>query len=91
MQYEEIECIGGRLNVILVKDTATNELFVKKVLKEYDVSIYRYLKDNPIAHMPRIEGIYEGDNYLVIVERGTHEELLALNGYYRKLNDMQQL
>lgn len=68
MQYEEIESIGGRLNVILVKDTATNELFVKKVLKEYDVSIYRYLKDNPIAHMPRIEGIYEGDNYLVIVE-----------------------
>ena len=26
-----------------------------------------------------------------IVERGTHEELLSLNGYYRKLNDMQQL
>jgi ABC-type multidrug transport system fused ATPase/permease subunit len=26
-----------------------------------------------------------------IVEQGTHEELLALNGYYKKLNDMQQL
>ncbi len=26
-----------------------------------------------------------------IVERGKHDELIALNGYYRRLNDMQQL
>ena len=31
--------------------------------------------------------LYEGE----IVERGTHDELIALNGYYKKLNDMQSL
>ncbi len=31
--------------------------------------------------------IHEGE----IVERGTHEQLLAIDGYYKKLNDMQSL
>ena len=31
--------------------------------------------------------LYEGE----IVERGKHEELLAKNGYYKRLNDMQSL
>jgi subfamily B ATP-binding cassette protein MsbA len=26
-----------------------------------------------------------------IVERGTHEQLLAFDGYYKHLNDMQSL
>jgi subfamily B ATP-binding cassette protein MsbA len=26
-----------------------------------------------------------------IVERGTHDELLSFDGYYKKLNDMQSL
>jgi subfamily B ATP-binding cassette protein MsbA len=26
-----------------------------------------------------------------IVERGTHEELLTIDGYYKKLNDMQKV
>lgn len=31
--------------------------------------------------------IHEGE----IVERGTHDQLLAIDGYYKKLNDMQSL
>jgi subfamily B ATP-binding cassette protein MsbA len=26
-----------------------------------------------------------------IVERGTHDELISLNGFYKKLHDMQTL
>ena len=47
-----------------------------------------------IAH--RLSTIKNADEICVmhegkIVERGKHEELLAMNGYYKRLNDMQAL
>ena len=47
-----------------------------------------------IAH--RLSTIKNADEIIVmheghIVERGRHEELIALGGYYKKLNDMQAL
>lgn len=79
-QYEEVECIGDRGNVILVRDRETQTLYVKKILTFYDYDIYQFLKDHPIEFMPKIFGLYEGKDILIVIEeyvRGkTLEEIL---------------
>ena len=40
-----------------------------------------------IKHADEICVLHEGK----IVERGSHEELINKDGYYRKLHDMQQV
>ena len=80
---------------ILILDEATSALDTEseKLVQE---ALENLMKDRTtlvVAH--RLSTIRNADLICVlhegqIVERGTHDELLALNGYYRKLVDMQQ-
>ncbi|MDD7725838.1 MAG: ATP-binding cassette domain-containing protein, partial [Bacteroidales bacterium] len=79
---------------ILILDEATSALDTEseKLVQE---ALDQLLKDRTsivVAH--RLSTIRHADTILVfsegkIVERGNHDELMALNGYYRKLNDLQ--
>ena len=81
---------------ILILDEATSALDTESERLVQD-ALERLMKTRTtvaIAH--RLSTIKNADEICVlhegrIVERGTHDELLAADGYYKKLNDMQAL
>ena len=81
---------------ILILDEATSALDTESERLVQD-ALERLMKTRTtvaIAH--RLSTIKNADEICVlhegrIVERGTHEQLLTIDGYYKKLNDMQSL
>lgn len=81
---------------ILILDEATSALDTEseRIVQEALDRLTTSRTTIAIAH--RLSTIKNADEICVmhegkIVERGRHEELIALNGYYKKLNDMQAL
>ena len=67
MNYEEIGCVKDREDMIMVQDEEGHS-YIKKILETYDESVYEYLMEHPVSHMPRIIGIYKGFRKLVVIE-----------------------
>lgn len=81
---------------ILILDEATSALDTEseKLVQDALEKLMKSRTTIAIAH--RLSTIKNADEINVlhegkIVERGTHEELIKLGGYYKKLHDMQQL
>ena len=81
---------------ILILDEATSALDTESERLVQD-ALERLMKQRTtIAIAHRLSTIRNADDICVlhdghIVERGTHESLLAMDGFYKRLNDMQNL
>ena len=81
---------------ILILDEATSALDTESERLVQEALDRLTTSRTTIAIAHRLSTIKNSDEICVmhegeIVERGTHEELIKLNGYYKKLNDMQAL
>ncbi len=81
---------------ILILDEATSALDTESERLVQEALDRLMTSRTTIAIAHRLSTIKNSDEICVlhdgeIVERGTHDELLKLNGYYKRLNDMQAL
>ena len=77
MEYDELYTLNNTGTVTLVKDKTTGELFVRKLLKVYDLSIYDFLTKTKPPGIPLVRSFDETPDGLLVVEEYVNGRTLA--------------
>ena len=83
-ELKEIKPLNSSGSVMLVQDAASDKLLVRKVLKVYDESVYKYLTEHHPKGIPDIISVESTSEGLVVIEEYiqgyTLKEILSESG-----------
>lgn len=66
--YKEIASVNERHGVVLVQNSDTGKIYVKKTLKHYDRSIFDFIRRERFKGVPVITELIESDDTLIVIE-----------------------
>ncbi|MDO4486975.1 MAG: serine/threonine-protein kinase [Bacillota bacterium] len=66
--YRDIASIGRSSNVTLIQHIDTGRFFVKKILSQYDATLYRTLLQVHVPGIPEIYHVIEDEEKLIVIE-----------------------
>ena len=82
--YNKIGEINEEHKISIVQHRENKNIYVKKELDVYNLSVYSYLKDKSFRGLPKIYEVVESDNTLIVIEEyisgNTLESILSDNG-----------
>lgn len=77
---------------ILVRDSISQQVFLKKTLDVYSIPVFAYLKDHPSEHISRIESYWQDGAKLIVIEElisGSTLEYLLANDLLKEEDKMR--
>ena len=82
--FQTIAELNHEHEIFLVQHSGNKKIFVKKILRVYNIDVFRYLYEHPVQGIPRIFLLSEENGVLTIIEEyisgNTLEEILVSNG-----------
>lgn len=66
--YNDIASVDKRHDVVLVQNSDTGKVYVKKTLHHFDLSVFETLKIEHYTGVPTIKELIESDDKLIVIE-----------------------
>ncbi len=66
--YKTIAVLNEDHGVYVVQNIENNRIYIRKESEKHNISVFRYLKENPVRNTPYIYEVFEGDDRAVVIE-----------------------
>lgn len=82
--YKDIAVLNAEHRIYAVQHVETAKIYLKKIIRIYNMAVYEQLYKSPVRGIPRIYAMYESGGELTVIEEyvsgDTLQEILDIHG-----------